>query len=127
MNKIKFLNIDLDIESKKDASLIAKEFGKRVTTMRSEFYEGLYCASFETGYLEENEIIEEYISLINSLSSDAKSLWNNCTKRVFDFGYSGGREPNNFHSTISENSINLLASVGGSVVVTIYPSNKENT
>lgn len=120
MSTIRFLNIDLDIESNEDTSLIADEFGDRVTVMRNEYHESLYCASFETGYSKENKIIEEFVCLVKGLSPEAKELWNNCTKRVFDFGYQSGEKPYSFHSNISANSINLLAEIGGSVVVTIY-------
>ena len=126
MSTIKFLNIDLDIESDKDASLIVEEFGDRVSVMRNEFYEGKYNASFETPYSHENQIIEEYSALVNGLSPSAKELWNNCTKRVFDFGYESGEKPNGFHSNISNESIKKLAALNGSLVVTIYPPDPED-
>ncbi len=121
MSEIVFLNIDLDIESKVDISPIVEEFGDRVSVHRNELYEGQYCASFETGYMKENEIIEEYVSLIEKLSPRSKVIWDNCSKREFDFGYESGETPNNFHSKISAKSVNSLAKVGGSIVITIYP------
>jgi hypothetical protein len=121
MNEIEFLNIDLDIESKVDISPIVDEFGDRVSVHRNEHYEGQYCVSFENGYMKENEIIEEYVSLVDGLSPRSKKIWDSCSKREFDFGYNSGETPNNFHSKISANSINSLAKVGGSVVITIYP------
>lgn len=90
--------------------------------MRNEYYEGAYHASFETGCSEENEIIEEFITLIEGLTPKAKRLWDHCTKRVFDFGYECDGTPSTFHTRINENAINSMAKVGGSVVVTIYPS-----
>ena len=121
MSEIRFLNIDLDIESTKDISPIVQEFSDRLSVMRNEQKEGLYIASFETGYVEENKIIEEYVSLIESLSPEAREIWNNCTKREFDFGYVSGNKTNDFHSKISKKSIKSLTKVGGSVTVTIYP------
>lgn len=118
---IQFLNIDLDIESEMDISLIVKEFSDKLTVMRNDKSNGIFRASFETGYSEENAIIEEYAGVINHLSDDAKTLWSKCLVRRFDFGYVIGDKPNNFHSVLNEKSINLLAKVGGSVVITIYP------
>jgi hypothetical protein len=127
MSEIKFLNIDLDIESKEDISLIVQEFGSQLSVMRYDQSEGLYSASFETGYIEENKIIEEYTNLINKLSPRAKTQWDNCILRRFDIGYESGERPYNFHSKLSENSISLLAKVGGSIVVTIYPPDPNDT
>ena len=127
MSEIRFLNIDLDIESTRDISLIVQEFSGRLSVMRNEKKEGLYIASFETEYVGENEIIEEYVSLIESLSPEAREIWNNCIKKEFDFGYDSGDKPDDFHSKISEKSIKSLAKVGGSVTVTIYPRMKMTT
>jgi len=80
-NDIHFLNIDLDIESTTDITPIITEWGDAVSVMRNDYSEGVYCASFETGYLEENAIIEQYVSLINNLSASSKKIWDNCIKR----------------------------------------------
>lgn len=128
MSEIQFLNIDLDIESQEDISLVVKEFSNRLTVMRNDHSKGMYYASFETGYSEENEIIEEYVNVIDGLSTEARTIWDNCLKREFDFGYESGDKPNDFHSKIRAKSIELLAKVGGSVTVTIYPLvENENT
>lgn len=127
MKKIEFLNIDLDIESEEDISLIIEEFGDRVTIHRSELYEGKYYASFSTGFMRENEIIQEYRSLVEGLTPEAKRVWDSCSKREFDFGYESGETPNNFHSRVSAGSIKSLAKLGGSVAITIYPLKLENT
>ena len=52
MSEIKFLNKDLDIESKEDISLIVQVFGGQLSVMRNDQRKGLYSASFETGYTE---------------------------------------------------------------------------
>ncbi len=120
MSEIQFLNIDLEIESQTDLSPLIKEWGERVSVHRNEKVGDLYCGSFETGCSCIESVIEEYISLLNSLSSEAREVWDNLLKREFDFGYMSGISPNNFHSKISSESIIRIAKVGGSVVITIY-------
>ena len=127
MKEIEFLNIDLDIESKDDISLIIKEFGERVTVHKHQNHNSLFCASLSTGYMSENEIIEEYLALVTSLSQKARKVWDACLKREFDFGYESGEYPNNFHSKISSKSLEAIVKMGGSMVVTIYPLSVENT
>ena len=126
MKEIEFLNIDLDIESNQDLSEIVAGFGDRVVVQRNERVGGVNHASFSTGYSEENEIIQEYCALVNGLKPVAREVWDNCAKRVFDIGYESGETPNNFHSEIKAGSIEALAKIGGSVIVTIYPLAKDN-
>lgn len=121
MNKMQFLNIDLDIESSTDISPIVQEWEGRVSVHRHEKIDEAYFGSFETSYSGINEIVEEYVTLIEGLSQSSRNIWDNANKRDFDFGYESGTEPNNFHSRIESESIGKLAMVGGSVVVTIYP------
>lgn len=126
MSKIEFLNIDLDIESDEDIELLVSEIGKRATTMRNENEAGKYVASFEAADGEENEIIAEYKSIIDALSTEAKAMWDNCTKKDFDFGYESGDKPNDFHSRLSKDSIAAINDFGGEIVITIYPTSDAN-
>lgn len=121
MSEITFLNIDLDIESNEDISSIVSEWGERISVHRHEEIDGIFYGSFETCCSGVEEIIDEYFSLINGLSTDARGVWDRALKRDFDFGYESGSMPNNFHSRVSEASVKKLATVGGSVVITIYP------
>lgn len=121
MSEITFLTVDLDIESTVDIEPLVREWGDRISVHRLEKVNGLYYGSFETSYSGENEIISEYVDLVFRLSPAAKAVWDNAEGRVFDFGYESGHSPNNFHSYISADSINKLASIGGSIVITIYP------
>lgn len=97
MGEIRFLNIDLDIESTVDVSLIVEEWGDRICVFRHEEVDGIYYGSFETACSGVTQIIDEYVSLINGLSSAARKIWDNASKRDFDFGYGSGTIPNNFH------------------------------
>jgi hypothetical protein len=121
MNEIHFLNIDLDIESSIDISPIIDEWGDSICVHRNEEIDGIFYGSFETPFSGIDGIIDEYISLIDGLSPSSRAIWDKALKRDFDFGYESGTEPNNFHSRIESESINKLAKVGGSVVITIYP------
>ena len=126
MSNIEFLNIDLDIESNDNIELLVNELGKRMSVMNNNEIDNIYYASFETGYSEENEIINEYVSIVNELSPQAKVLWNNCKKRVFNVGYECGRKPSSYESKINENSIKALAEINGSIYITIYPETYES-
>ena len=124
MKEITFLNIDLDLESKEDLSTLVSEMSARTSVMRSEWNGTNYCASFETGAQRAEEIIEEYVSIIDGLTAEGLRLWTGCTKREFDFGYDSGETPDDFHSILSAHSISSLARLRGSIAITIYPIRK---
>ena len=121
-----FLNIDLDLESTEDLSLLVKEFGTKAIVMRAGFENGLYVASFETVKHGLNEMIAEYGALVEGLSDEAKKLWGGCRLRRFDIGYESGAQPLNFHSSISNASLSILHALGTDLVITIYPPQAEN-
>lgn len=122
MNETCFLNIDLDIESTVDIEPILKEWGNRVCVLRNEHLDGIYYGSFETNFNNKEAIIEEYVKLIEGLSSRSREIWDNALKRDFDFGYQSGTTPSHFHSNIDSVQLNKLAQVGGNLVITIYPA-----
>ena len=126
MTEIEFLNIDLDIESIEDLSPIIQEWTGKLCLLRYDEYNGIYYASFETGFGQIEDIVCEYVSLIDGLSPQAKAIWDKAIRRDFDFGYESGTCPNNFRSHIKSDSVKELARVGGSIIVTIYPFFHEN-
>ncbi len=124
MSAIKFLNIDLDLESTDDLSPVVHEFERSCSIMRNEVVDGIHYVSFETGCTEENQILSEYEKAIDGLSSTAKILFKKCRNINFDFGYESGTEPNSFHSPINQRSVKVISRLGGSIVITIYPISK---
>ena len=121
MNKIHFINIDLEVESSSDITPIIQEWGERICVLRYEQVDGIYYGSFETGCSGVKEIIDEYVFLIEILSESSRFIWDKVEKKYFDFGYESGVEPNNFHSEINLESLKKIAAVGANVIVTIYP------
>jgi len=77
--------------------------------------------TYEGIRLTPSEIVAEYVQLIESLSAAARRVWDQASRRDFDFGYESGSTPNNFHSRVEAEQVRQLAAVGGSVVITIYP------
>ena len=127
MSNIEFLNIDLDIESNDNIELLVEELSKRLVVMHNNEINKVHYASFETSFSEENKIINEYVSIIKELSPEAKSLWNSCIKRVFNFGFDSGNKPNSYESRINEKSVKELAEFNGSIYITIYPETHESS
>jgi hypothetical protein len=127
-----FLNVDLDIESKYDISPIIRDFGDKVFILNDEPYsEGSYNLSVELNdswcQQDPEGLILGYIELIKNFSDDAKDAWNRAHKKSFDLGYECGFQPYSINNELSNSTINAVASVGASVIFTLYSVQKEKS
>jgi len=120
MNETHFLNIDLELEADFDLKPIVDEFAPDVTVLGSHEASGRFHAAFETGYGDPNEIVLEYERLVDRLSPEARKLWDKCSSIVFDVGIEGGASPRMYQMDLTEKSINVIARLGGKIVVSVY-------
>jgi len=128
MVKIQFLNVDLDLESTGDLSPIVEEFGDDVVLMHQETENGVSTASFELAGKQgcADSLFAEYFRLVDSLSDAGRRAWDTCGKRVFDLGFDSGTEPNAIHEVLTQETMQELARVGGSIVVTVYAARPDS-
>ena len=127
--EIRYLNTDLEIESKSDLSKIVEHFGEDVLVHHHGEITGYQHASFSIagGSTDTNGTINYLCDLIESLPPDVREIWNGCVSRVFDVGYECGASPQNFRSEIRASTIARVGSVGASIAITIYPENKPSS
>ena len=123
--KITYLNTDLDIESKSDLSRIVEEFGEDVIVLHHEERRGYQHASFEicvsSAGPDADGVINSFCRLVEELPKEVRQIWDGCVSRVFDIGYESGSSPQNFRSEIRASTLQRVAQIGASVVITIYP------
>jgi hypothetical protein len=127
---IRYLNTDLVIESKSDLSRIVQEFGDDVIVLHHGEMRGYHLASFEvdsggtsTGA---DEIINFFCLLVEQLPKEVREIWDGCCSRVLDIGYESGMSPLNFRSEIRAPTIQRVAAIGASIVITIYPLSEKS-
>ena len=120
---VQYLNVDLEIESKNDLSEIVQEFGDDVSVLYCGEVRGYQHASFEipANTAGADETINRFCSLVEELSPEARELWDDCCSRVMDVGYQSGTSPQNFRSEIRASTVQRVAAIGASIVITIYP------
>ena len=121
--EVQYLNTDLQIESKSDLSEIVDAFGDDVLVlhhgeMRSYQHA---CFSVAGGSTDADTAITFFCTLVESLPSDVRKIWDESCARVFDVGYESGSSPQNFRSQIRASTIQRVAHIGASIAVTIYP------
>ena len=121
--EIQYLNTDLDIESKSDLSRIVEEFGEDVITLHHGEMRGYQQARFETSYdnIDADGVMNSFCRLVEQMTKEVREIWDGCVSRAFDIGYESGSSPQNFRSEIRASTIQRVAEIGASVVITIYP------
>jgi hypothetical protein len=125
-----FLNVDLEIESGESLDAIAQEFGDRVHVLHNGPYQEmtfLLALEIYAGDDEDPEsVIEAFCDLIEGLTGKAKKAWQKARARRFDIGIESGTEVPKQRFTplclaLSTDTLARLASIGGEVVITVYP------
>jgi len=121
--EVKYLNTDLEIESKGDLSKIVEEFGEDVFVLHHGEMRGYQHASFEIAGSSSgaDEIINSFCTLVEGLPKEVRETWDGCCSRVLDIGYESGTSPRNFRSEIRASTIQRVAEIGLGIVITIYP------
>jgi len=125
----KYLNTDLEIESKSDISRIVEEFGEDVMVLHHGEMRGYQHASFEIGgsIAGADELINSFCLLVEQLPKEVREIWNGCCSRTFDVGYESGTAPRNFKSEIRAPTIQRVAEIGASIMITIYPASGDDS
>ena len=124
---IKFLNVDLDIESKQDISLMLKELGENILILHHEQNENFYFARLEIDrdVFNADKTINYFCDLIENLSENSRITWGGCISKIFDIGYESGKQQNNFTSKINSRTVKRIAKIGASLNITIYSINND--
>jgi hypothetical protein len=121
---IKFLNVDLEVESTADLSPLVAALGDDVVLLHIGPADG-------GGDLATFELAEEHggpdgrvlelCDLIEHLPPEAAELWRTAHRRTFDVGYECGDTPRAFQSELTHPTIRRVADLGASLTTTIYP------
>ena len=127
MQDVRYLNVDLEIESKSDLSKIVEEFGDDVSVLYCGEMRGYQHASFEipANPAGADETINDFCFLVEQLTKEAREIWEGCCSRVMDVGYESGTSPQNFRSEIRSSTVQRVAAIGASIMITIYPLSHE--
>ena len=125
MASIEFLNLDLDLESNVDLTLLLEEFGESVVVMNHDQGE-LNKLSLELAGVvgRPDDLILEYAKLVENLTEPARKVWDACSKREVDVGFEceGSVEgsPIGLTERLSLESIVLLSKLKMTITITIY-------
>jgi hypothetical protein len=127
---IRYINTDLDLTSARDLRPLANALeanGVRPLYPIKQSADGLWYSVLEIeDYLEEPEpTICIMLEAIEKLDGEARSVWDECTRRDFNIGYDCGDEPWAFNNGISNAVVLRIAESGASLRITLYPPAQE--
>jgi len=124
-----FLNVDLDLESKKSLQPLLSELGEQVHVLYdgpSENDSNLVALEVYEGDDEDpDSIINAFCQLIEKLSPKGKAAWKACSMRRFDIGFESGVSGRPLCVDLDCKTLQRVADLSGSIGVTIYPKKLE--
>ena len=129
-----FINLDLEIWSLEDLSFLQNEIKNKVLIIHNDIREraGIqyYFLCLEADldldnslYPNASEILTVHLcQTIVNLSPQSRQLWNNCDRKIFNYGYQSGVEPFCYSDRLSSSAIARIANLNASIEITIYSS-----
>ena len=123
MTDPRYLNVDLEIDSPEDLTLITEELGEEVVVMFNGEWATHRRATFEIGgsLASANECIGLFCMLVETLSDEAKGLWDRSYSRTFDIGFNSGNSHADARLTIEPRILERVANIGATIAITVYP------
>jgi hypothetical protein len=122
----KFLNLDLELESKSDLSPLAEFFALKNAVLFNGPIPGGYRLMVEPiirGALNRNisQCTNHFLNLLAKLPTELVPVWESCRSRLFDYGFDGGAESAPLAAVLTSTQLLKSAKLGLGFRVTIYP------
>ena len=122
MSGTHYLNVDLEIYSKRDLQPLVKRLGRKVVVLYIGREYGKFCLKLEVAknVRTADAAIRTFCNLIEALPKPERALWNTATLRSFSIGIEAGTHPNPCDFTIRPKTVAAVSLLGAQIVLTIY-------
>jgi len=126
VSEIQFLNVDLELESKHDISVLVADLKKNATVLHYDKDEYRQLTRIEaSGEISTpDKAINHLCELIESCSRNALKQWLSCSRRTFDIGFESGMSPKCFNQALHADTLLRISAIGAGMEITIYPIEK---
>ncbi len=123
MGDIRFLNVDLDVESRTSLKPLIDDLGEDVIVLHEGQSRGLYEAHFETAECggDAESTLATFCVLLENLDTEAAEVWKTAVSRTFDIGFDSGDSPCDFRAIIHPDTVQRVAELNAAIIITIYP------
>jgi hypothetical protein len=120
----RFLNCDLELDSRQDLAALGTHLGDRVLVLFSGLVQKeWYRLALEPlgDDLDADGCIQQLAALVAGLPPDLRRLWRSCHSRVFDLGFEGGTHALPYVTDLRPTTLRALAEVEAKLRITFYP------
>jgi len=126
MNDPYYINTDLEIDSREDLTIIGQEFGEGATEMYNGDWGKNKRAAFEIagGFADVNGAIRMFCTLVETLSPEARSVWDRSLSKTFSVGLQSGNSDARLETAIEPRIVERVAQIGASISFVVYPIDK---
>ena len=118
-----FCNVDLDIESKSDLTVLKAELGRNVIDLGpGPVKPGCFFLRLETvpEYETPDDTICAFCALLERLSSKAKRAWHSAHKKEFDVGHNVVQGQLASQFSLRTETLERLSALGATLGITFY-------
>ena len=118
----RFLNVDLDIFSKRDLHPLLNAFGKKVSVLYSGRDRRTYRAHIELARIPRTAdfTIRGFCSMIEALPKAERDLWIQAKRRDFNIGVQAGMSPHSTLFVLPVETLKAAHKLGARIVFTVY-------
>jgi hypothetical protein len=119
----KFLNVDLDLESKFDLHVLETELGRKVTVLPGgPIGLGCFLLRLETSrqYKDPDDTICAFCSMLEQLSSKGKRAWRSAHKKEFDVGHDVVPDHAASQFSLRTETLKRMSALGATLGITFY-------
>jgi hypothetical protein len=118
----RFLNVDLDIFSKRDLQPLLSAFGEKVCVLYSGCVRRTHRAHLELAKITKtaDATIRDLCSLILALPKAERHLWSGAKQRDFNIGIQAGMSPRSCEFVLSQETLKTAHKLGARIVFTVY-------
>jgi len=115
-----FLNVDLDIDSAEDLSLLITALEPRAYSLARSAGRASFELSEPVQPTTPEPLILEFVRLVKGLPPQVRALWDRADRRVFDIGIQSGRGPFQEGHRLAPDTLRAAAEVEAEVAFTVY-------
>ncbi len=123
-----FINVDLDILSRRSLQALVADFGRRVFVLYVGPEGRRYGAHLElTGSAlrgTPDGLILRFVALVHTLSPSARALWDSAVTRNFNIGIQAGAVPFSSEFVLRPRTLEAVAGISAGIVFTVYAPDK---
>jgi hypothetical protein len=117
-----FLNVDLDLYSKRDLQPLVTALGRKVITLHIGRIRRTYCAHLELAKVTKtaDSTVRAFCALIEALPRTRRGLWNAAKVRDFNIGVQAAAQPFSCEFALAAETAKAAHELGARIVFTVY-------